>query len=140
MRIVIDTDVMVAAFDSKRGASRQLLLDVLDEHVLLVLSTPLLLEYEAVLTRPKVLSMTALSLAETIEVLDELAAICVPVSFDFRWRPSGADPDDELVLETALNGNADAIATFNMRHMAAAAARFGIGAQRPAEILQRIRI
>jgi predicted nucleic acid-binding protein len=71
-------------------------------------------------------------------VLDELAAICVPVAFDFRWRPAAADADDDFVLETAINGNADVIASFNVRDMSRAAARFGIAVEPPASVLRRM--
>jgi putative PIN family toxin of toxin-antitoxin system len=139
LRLVIDTDVLVAAFESSLGASRQLLLDVIDGKLRLLLSVPLLIEYEAVLTRPYHLARSGLSTAEVVEVIDGLAAGCVPVVFDYRWRPSGADADDELVVETAINGQADAIATFNLRHMRKAMEKFGIAAQRPGPLLRRIR-
>jgi putative PIN family toxin of toxin-antitoxin system len=138
LRVVVDTDVMVAAFESAAGASRQLLLDVLDGRVALLLSTSLMLEYEAVLTRPETLQRSGLTIAEVIEVLDELAFRCVPVAFDYRWRPAARDADDDLVLETAINGAADVVATFNVSDMAAGAAAFGIAVERPALMLRRI--
>lgn len=138
-RVVLDTDVVVAAFDSPSGAARQLLLAVLGGEVLLLLSTSLMLEYEAVLTRPSMLEMIGLDVGEVLSVLDELAAICVPIAFDYRWRPVARDADDDLVLETAVNGNADAIATFNVADMLAGATRFGIAVERPASVLRRIR-
>jgi hypothetical protein len=52
--------------------------------------------------------------AEVAEIVDALAGICVPVIFDYSWRPTGAHADDELVIETAINGQADAIAKFNL--------------------------
>jgi putative PIN family toxin of toxin-antitoxin system len=137
-RLVIDTDVMVAAFDSPTGASRQLLLSVLDGKALFLLSTSLILEYEAVLTRPEILKMVGLGADEVLAVLDELASSCVPVAFDYRWRPAAKDPDDDLVLETAVNGYADVIATFNIADLAAGAAPFGIAVERPASVLRRI--
>lgn len=100
---------------------------------------PLLLEYEAVLSRPHHLAAAGLSQRDVLDVLDELAGVCVPVAFDFRWRPSGADKDDELVIETAINGQADMIATFNVRRMRKACESFGIVAERPAPCLRRIR-
>jgi putative PIN family toxin of toxin-antitoxin system len=138
-RVVVDTDVMVAAFDSPTGASRQLLVEMLDGKAKLLLSTSLMLEYEAVLTRPNVLKLIGIGAEEVLAVLDELAGLCVPVAFDFRWRPTAADADDDVVLETAINGNADVIASFNVRDMAAGAARFGIAVERPASVLRRIR-
>jgi putative PIN family toxin of toxin-antitoxin system len=139
LRLVIDTDVMVAALDSPSGASRQLLLDVLDGKATLLLSTALMVEYEATLTRPRALDMIGLDAAEVLSVLDELAALCVPVGFDYQWRPMARDPDDDFVVETAINGFADVIATFNVRDMAAGAAQFGIAVERPGAVLRRIR-
>lgn len=138
VRVVIDTDVMVAAFDSPSGASRRLLMQVLDRKAELLLSIALMLEYESVLTRPRVLRMIGIEAAEVLAVLDELSGLCVPVAFDYRWRPVARDPDDDLVVETAINGHADAIATFNVADMTAGAARFAIAVERPAAVLRRI--
>lgn len=139
LRVVIDTDVLVAAFDSPRGTSRQLLMDILDGKAELLLSTSLILEYEAVLTRPQILKMIGITAEEVLAVLDELSGLCVPVAFDYRWRPVARDPDDDLVLETAINGFADVIATFNVADMVAGAARFAVAVERPAAVLRRIR-
>jgi putative PIN family toxin of toxin-antitoxin system len=138
VRVVIDTDVMVAAFDSPSGASRRLLMEVLDRKAELLLSAALMLEYESVLTRPRVLRMIGIEVAEVLAVLDELSGLCVPVAFDYRWRPVARDPDDDLVVETAINGQADVIATFNVADMTAGAARFAIAVERPATVLRRI--
>jgi putative PIN family toxin of toxin-antitoxin system len=139
LRVVIDTDVLLSAFLSSDGASRQLVLDGLDKKFALLLSTPLLLEYEAVLRRPQHLKRAATD-AEVTEILDALAGICVPVVFDYNWRPTGAHADDELVIETAINGHADALATFNLKDMRDTGARFGFQAQRPGPLVRRIRI
>lgn len=139
IRVVLDTDVLVAAFDSPTGASRQLVLEILDGKVLMLMSTSLLLEYEAVLTRPEMSRMIGIDNASVLAVLDELAGLCVPVAMDFRWRPVAADPDDDVVIEVAINGGADVIATFNIRDMRAGAERFGIAVERPATVLRRLR-
>jgi putative PIN family toxin of toxin-antitoxin system len=139
LRLVLDTEVMVAAFDSPSGASRELLLASLDGEALLLLSTSLLLEYEAVLTRPSMLEMIELDVSEVMMVLDELADICAPVAFDYRWRPAAQDADDDLVLETAANGGAVIICSFNIADISAGARRFGIAVERPAMVLKRIR-
>lgn len=112
---VLDTDVLVAAFRSGRGASRQLLLGALDLRIELLLSVPLMLEYEAVLTRPEYLDACRLSAGEVGRVLDDLASVARQVRLAFRWRPRLSDANDDMVLETAVNGNADAIVTFNQR-------------------------
>ena len=138
LRVVLDTDVMVAGLSGAAGASRRLLLAVLDEKVRMLLSTPLLVEYEAVLTRPAVLAMARVSAKEVLSVLDELVSLCVPVAFDYRWRPQARDPDDDLVLETAINGAADVVASFNVADMQAGARRFGIAMERPGLVVRRI--
>ncbi|WP_284947657.1 putative toxin-antitoxin system toxin component, PIN family [Acidisoma cladoniae] len=139
MRVVLDTDVLVSGFISPGGASRQLLLDALDGKFALLLSTPLLVEYESVLRRPEHLDRAGATDAVVSEILDALAGLCVPVAFDYRWRPTGAHPDDELVIETAINGHADALATFNLKDMRHAGDTFGFRAQRPGAVLQRTR-
>lgn len=138
LRIVIDTDVLVSGFVSPDGASRQLLLGALDGKFAMLVSTPLLLEYEAVLLRPQHLARARLSLAEAAEFLDGLATLAYPVILDFNWRPTGADEDDELVVQTAINGYADFLATFNLRHMRDVGTRFGFVASRPGPLIARI--
>lgn len=139
MKVVMDTDVLVSAFISARGASRQLLIDVLDEKRVLLLSTPLLLQYESVLTRTEHLDKARATHADVTEILDALAGLCQPVVFDYHWRPTGADPDDELVVETAVNGSADMLVTFNIRHMRAAGVRFGFAVGFPGPLVRKIR-
>ena len=136
---VLDTDIIVAALRSDRGASRQLLLAALNAQFTLLLSVPLILEYEAVLTRPQHLAACRLNSREISRVLDDLAAIASPVRFDFRWRPRLLDPDDDMILETAVNGNANAIVTFNQRDFIAGMEGFDCVAILPATALKQIR-
>jgi predicted nucleic acid-binding protein len=95
---------MVAALRSDRGASRQLLLAVLSRQFDLLVSVPLVFEYEAVLSRPDHLAACGLSRNEVERVIDDLVAVAKPLRLAFRWRPQLPDPDDDMVLETALNG------------------------------------
>ena len=139
MRLVLDTDVMVAALRSDQGASRQLLLAALDRRFVLLVSVPLMLEYEAVLKRPEHLVASGLSVGDVDTVLDALAAVIEPVRLAFLWRPSLKDPSDEMVLETAVNGQAGRLVTFNLRHLAQAALRFGIHASSPGETWRKVR-
>jgi len=101
-------------------------------------STALFLEYEAVLTRPEILSHSGLDLAETIEALDLLAGFIEPVGLYYQWRPVAQDPDDDFVIETALNAVSSYIVSFNIKDIEAGAARFGIETIRPAELMRRL--
>ena len=138
LRLVLDTDVVVAAFRSDKGASRRLLLAGLDRKVTMLASVPLMLEYESVLKRPEHLAAIGLTTEEVGTVLDALALVIEPVRLAFLWRPQLRDPNDEMVLETAVNGQADRLATFNVRHLAAAAREFGVRAGVPGEIWREV--
>jgi putative PIN family toxin of toxin-antitoxin system len=136
---VLDTDVLVAAFRSDRGASRQLLLGALECRFELLLSVPLIIEYEAVLVRPEHLAACGLSAGEVQRVLDDLASVAKQVRLVFRWRPKLSDPNDDMVLETAVNGNADAIVTFNRRDFEKAGTEFDCAVILPGELLESMR-
>ena len=139
MRLVLDTDVMVAALRSDRGASRQLLLAALEREVVMLVSVPLMIEYEAVLKRPEHLDVIGVTSDEIDTVLDALASVIEPVQLRFLWRPTLKDPSDEMVLETAVNGRADRLVTFNLRHLGQAAREFGMSADIPGAIWREIR-
>jgi len=139
MRLVLDTDVVVAALRSDGGASRQLLLAAFDGRIEMLVSVPLVLEYEAVLTRPQLLKDVALTIGEVGTLLDTILSVAVPVEMRFLWRPQLKDPSDEMVLETAVNGAADWVVTFNLRHLAEAAREFGIRVARPCDAWREIR-
>ena len=98
-----------------------------------------MLEYEAVLTRAQHLAVCGLSTVEIGHVLDDLAAVSRPVRLAFRWRPRLLDPDDDMVLETAINGRANAIVTFNQRDFAGVDKDFNCAIILPATALRQIR-
>ena len=139
MRLVLDTNVVVAAFRSDRGASQRLLLAALDREFVMLLSVPLILEYEAVLKRPEQRFVSGVMPDQVDAVMDALTAVAEPVRMAFHWRPILKDPADEMVLETAVNGRADRLVTFNMRHLAHAALMFGVRVDRPREIWRELR-
>jgi putative PIN family toxin of toxin-antitoxin system len=136
---VLDTDVLVASLRSGLGASRQLLLGALNRRFELLLSVPLMIEYEAVLTRAEQLSACGLTSKEAERILDDLASIARPVRLAFRWRPRLHDPNDDMVLETAVNGNADAIVTFNRRDFEGIHTSFRCAVLLPGMALQQVR-
>jgi putative PIN family toxin of toxin-antitoxin system len=135
VRVVLDTNVLVAALRSKSGPSREWVRAALQRQIALLASVPLFLEYEEVLKRPEHLRAAGLSVALVDEFLAGLAGIITPVEVSYLWRPQLVDPADEMVLEAAVNGMADWIVTYNVRHFAVAAKRFGINMGGPAAAL-----
>lgn len=137
MRVVLDTNVIVSAFLSKRGASNRVLVRAADGKFEMLASTPLFLEYEEVLKRPEHRLEHGMSIEQIDLALRSLASIAVPVEVRFLWRPQTKDPDDEMVLEAAINGRAGRIVTFNVSDFAAAR-QFGVGVVTPGEFLKEV--
>jgi len=136
---VLDTAAMVAAIRSDSGASRRLLEAALRaDGVTLLVSVPLLIEYEAVMTRPEHLTAAGLTAPEVGALLDAVAAVAEQVRLAFLRLPLLHDIDDDMVLETAVNGRADGIVTFNRRDFALATQQFGVAVLSPAAALSRL--
>lgn len=138
MRLVLDTNVVVAALRSPAGASAELIGRVLDGDFTILLSVALVLEYEAACGHPAQRAVSGLSEEQVGMVIATLCSIGEPVSVWFLWRPILRDPADEMVLEVAINGRADALVTFNRRDFGDAPTRFGIEVLSPQETLKRI--
>jgi predicted nucleic acid-binding protein len=140
MRLVLDTAAMVAAIRSDRGASRWLLRSALERRrgLTLLVSVPLLIEYEAVMTRAEHLKAAGISVPDVEALLDAVAAVAEPVRLAYLWRPTLPDADDDMVLETAVNGRADWIITFNLRDFGPAAEQFGIAVLSLGEATKRL--
>lgn len=138
MRIVLDTNVVVAALRSPSGASAALVEQALDRKFTLLLSVPLVLEYEATCSDPAQRIASGLSGSEVETVISALCAVCEPVEGWFLWRPQLRDPSDEMVLETAVNGRADALVTFNSRDFGNVPSTFGVEVLSPRHALRRL--
>jgi putative PIN family toxin of toxin-antitoxin system len=139
VRFVLDTDAVVAAMRSPTGASAAIIRAVRQKRATLLLSVPLALEYEAVCRRSDHRVEAGLS-SEQVEIfLDAVIGMGEPVATHFLWRPQLRDPNDEMVLEAAVNGRADALVTFNSRDYGTAPARFGVDILLPREAIARIK-
>ncbi|MEI9902832.1 MAG: putative toxin-antitoxin system toxin component, PIN family [Asticcacaulis sp.] len=137
IRAVIDTNILIKARRSCQGASNALMRALDRGAFRMLVSVPLFLEYEAVLTHPEHLLASGLSPAQVSAFLDYLAGLAEPVKLHYLWRPQLVDVADEMVLETAVNGRADCVVTFNTRHFVPAE-RFGIDIIWPDEALRRL--
>jgi putative PIN family toxin of toxin-antitoxin system len=136
LRLVLDTNVLVTALCNQNGASHLLIRRALNGNIALLASPALWLEYEAVLKRSEIRLRHGISLENLDIVLDTLAAHVEPVHLNYLWRPQLRDANDEMVLETALNGCADALVTFNTKDFADAAVRFSLKLVTPSECIR----
>ncbi len=137
-RIVLDTNILVAASRSRLGASFALLQALRESRFTALISVPIMLEYEAVLLRPEHLAQGNRTAAQTSAFLDSLCLLSEPVHLHYLWRPQLRDPADEMVLETALNGRADALVTLNIADFGAAS-QFNLTVLPPAAFLHQLR-
>ena len=140
MMYIFDTSVLVAALRSQRGASFVILQALRAGLLKGGASTALLLEYEDVLKREVNLQHFWVSGDEVDVVLGVLATVLQPIVIDFRWRPQLSDPNDEMVLEYAVNSQASAIVTFNARDFLPMASRFGVEILAPNVLIQRLNL
>ena len=139
LRIVLDTDVVGPAMRSRAGASWQLVDRALIREFTLLLSVPLVLEYEAVLNREEHRRVHRLPIPEINAMIDALVSVAEPVRISFLWRPFLSDPSDDMVLETAINGTADLLVTFNQADFAVAQKSFQVKVVRLSEALAILR-
>jgi predicted nucleic acid-binding protein len=91
-----------------------------------------------VMTRPEHLREAQLSAQDVETLLDGVVSVSEHVRFNYLWRPILPDADDDMVLETAINGSAAALVTFNRRDFAAAEQQFGIDVLLPGEVVERM--
>jgi len=136
LRVVLDTNVLVAGLRSRRGASYRVLTLVGTGRFAHVVSVPLVLEYEEVLKRRG--AGHRLARTDVDAILDYLCASGEHQPIHFLWRPLLPDPKDDMVLEAAVNGRCARIVTFNRRDFAGSE-RFGVTPVSPLAFLEQIR-
>jgi putative PIN family toxin of toxin-antitoxin system len=138
MRLVLDTNVIIRAIRSPESASAMLIAEALNGRITPLVSNALGLEYEAVALRAEHWVAPGFDRSEAERFLDALAEVSEPVNIAFRWRGELPDPGDDMVLEAAINGRAEALVTFNLRHFAGATAQFGLALRDPRTILANL--
>jgi putative PIN family toxin of toxin-antitoxin system len=136
MTIVLDTNVLVAGVRSPSGASAELLRRAILGKITLACSVPLFMEYESVLLRSEHLSAAGVSANDVLNLLNVLAGVVQRVEIRYLWRPCLRDANDDMVLETAVNGQVSAIISSNARDFLPEAHSFGIQIQSPKQFLQ----
>lgn len=123
---------------SPRGASAELLRAARRGRIVPIANVALALEYEATCLLAEHRLAAGLSLRQVGIYIDAVLAMTEPTETHFLWRPQLRDPADELVLEAAVNGRADAIVTFNRRDFGLIPARFGIEVPTPGQSIRRL--
>lgn len=134
-RIVLDSNVLVAASRSRRGASAKLLTLVGSGKFEICVSVPLVLEYEDAVMRQ--MEVRSPERQAWDDILDYICKVARRQEVFYLWRPLLRDPKDEMVLELAVAAGCAAIVTYNGRDFAGTEA-FGVMVRTPKEFLTEI--
>jgi putative PIN family toxin of toxin-antitoxin system len=136
MKIVLDTNILVAAARSQKGASYRILQLIPDERFQICLSLPLYLEYLDVLARTEQ-RQAVLSESQVLGTVRYLASQAHLQEIYFHWRPFLPDANDDMILELAVAAQATIIVTFNLKDFRGIES-FGITTMKPAHFLAEI--
>ena len=132
---MLDTNVMVAALKSKRGASYKLLSIIDQDKFQISISVPLIIEYEYALKRTDLNIL--LTESEIDDILDYICQIADKREIFYLWRPYLKDPKDDMVLELAVESESDYIITYNQKDFKEVS-KFGIKTLTPKAFLRKI--
>jgi putative PIN family toxin of toxin-antitoxin system len=135
-RVVLDTNVLVAAVRSRRGASFELVSRLGRGEFEIAVSVSLVLEYESALLRQ--VPTSPLDEQDIRDFIDYICEAAIHQEIFFLWRPFLHDPNDDLVLELAVAARCEAIVTHNVRDFVDAA-RLGVRVVTPGAFLQELR-
>ncbi|WP_263385958.1 putative toxin-antitoxin system toxin component, PIN family [Granulicella arctica] len=139
VRIVFDTSSLITALRSNRGAAAEVLRLVLSGDLMILMDYKIAAEYRDVALRPEHLAasrQTSRKILTLIEALEELAE---PVQVSIKPRPLSSDPNDDMILDVAINGRADALVTQNAKHFKRPGNQYGILVLSPVELLTALR-
>ncbi len=134
MNVVIDTNVIISAMKSRRGASHKLLLALPDKLFIPNISVPLFIEYESVAKREGLSGN--LSLEDIDSILDYVLSQSNIREIFYLWRPFLNDPKDDLVLEVAVESQSKYILTFNKKDFNGSE-KFGVKVVTPQEFMNK---
>ena len=139
MRIVLDTASFVTDVRSSGRAAGEVVRMIFREDLVPLMDLKLGLEYRDVALRPEHVRASALSKREILELIEAVEAFAEPVEVVMKTRPMSSDPTDDMVLDVAINGRAEALVTSKKKHFAGAGKWFGIPVLSPAELLEKMR-
>ena len=115
VKIVVDTNVFIGAILSSQLLNRELIRRCLLGEYQPMMSNALYLEYESVIEREEIISKCQLDRSKVNELLDGFLSVSKWVYIYYSWRPNVRDEGDNHVIELAIAGNAQIIATNNLK-------------------------
>ncbi|MFP4406959.1 MAG: putative toxin-antitoxin system toxin component, PIN family [Spirochaetaceae bacterium] len=115
MIVTLDTNVIMQAFHSRRGASHQILRLIRGGDLTMALSVPVFQEYREVMSREEKKALLELGQEEIDVILEFIVALARPTDVTYRWRPNLRDEADNMFLELARASASRYLVTQNIR-------------------------
>lgn len=139
-KVVLDTNIFIAAVLGPTGACRQILRGCLLQDYLPLMGNALFLEYEALLSRSELFGHCMLTPRERESLLNAYLSVCRWVTVYYGWRPNLRDEADNYLIELAVAGGADCLITKNRRDFIGADLQFpGLRVHSPESFLEEVR-
>ena len=135
VKVVLDTAALTSAIRSSTGAAAEIVRLAAVGKLTLLLDLKLVCEYRDVALRPQHIAASGRTSEDAEAIIEMLEAIAVPVLVRIKHRPLSQDENDDMVLDVAINGQADAVVTNNIKDFRTAAERFGIQVLTPRDFL-----
>ena len=116
IKIVVDTNVFISVLiGQSESTSRELVRQCLRGKYLPLIGNALFAEYQDVINRDRIISLCPLTTEERTNLLAAFMNVCQWVRVYYLWRPNLLDEADNHLIELAVAGNAQIIATRNIK-------------------------
>ena len=138
-RVVVDTNVFVAAILSPSGENRDVIRACLLGRAKPLMGAALFHEYEDLLGRSELMAKGILSAQERQTLFEAFLSVADWIKVYFLWRPNLLDEGDNHLIELALAGGAETIVTNNLKDFKHSELRFpGLEIQSPTQFLNTL--
>jgi putative PIN family toxin of toxin-antitoxin system len=137
IKIVVDTSVLISALISSSGSSRELIRRCLKGEYQPLMGNTLFSEYESVIYRSEIIARCSLTSEEISALLASVMSVSQWIYIYYLWRPNLKDEADNHLIELAVAGNAQIIATHNIKDFQNAELLFpNLSILKPEEIIR----
>ncbi len=117
IRIVVDTNIFLAAMLQPEKTCRRLLRLALEGKYQALMGEALFHEYEDILARDDLYIKCPISSIEREDLFNAFLTCCEWINIYYRWRPNLRDEADNHLIELAVAGQAGVIVTRNIRDL-----------------------
>ena len=135
VKVVLDTAALISAIRSSTGAAAEIVRPAAVGKLTLLMDYQTGLRVSGRGSTPQHIAASGRTSEDAEAIIEMLEAIAAPVLVRIKHRPLSQDENDDMVLDVAINGQADAVVTNNIKDFRSAAERFGIQVLTPRDFL-----